>query len=462
MIIRPNFSQGSSNTCPPQTLNCYPNTELLSSEQRDQSPNPLSILQQQFALLRMSGGVFVVDRYDLELHPDNGSARKFVPFRRPEASLLMHRVVTDRFPEAIAKTIVKEFFVSPKTICYDGVESYPAGTPQNILNLYIPHTIIPRDGTSKLIRKFLLNVICGKNKQHFRYLVNYLAHALQRPWEKPGVMVILLGGQGTGKGTLARILQKIWSATFLHVHQIKSVTGDFNASLERTFIVWLDEAIFSGNRCATDSLKSLVTEPFIHINEKYQPARQTKSFHRFFSASNADHYIATDRDDRRDFVLRVSDEHKGNFEYWDPLNIEIENGGAEAMAQILLSRDLSKFNVRAKPSTDELMRQKLMSLAPVPRWWYDCLCRNEIIAGGGWPKFVSTDSAANEIFKKAGGKLSQKPAHIEVSKFLTESCPSCAKKQKTIDGARQRGFLLPILKQARAEFETYMGGELTW
>jgi predicted ATPase len=79
-------------------------------------------------------------------------------------------------------------------------------------------------------------------------------------------MVILLGGQGAGKGTLARILRKIWSATYVQVHQIKSITGQFNGSIERAFIVWLDEAIFDKNRGATDSLKSLVTEPVILIN----------------------------------------------------------------------------------------------------------------------------------------------------------------------------------------------------
>lgn len=89
-------------------------------------------------------------------------------------------------------------------------------------------------------------------------------------------------------------------------------TGEFNSSLERSFIVWLDEAFFEKNRGATDSLKSLVTEPVIHINEKHQPARQINSFHRFFGASNSDFYKATDRDDRRDFVLRVSDSRKGD------------------------------------------------------------------------------------------------------------------------------------------------------
>jgi hypothetical protein len=438
---------------------------LLSNQsvsERRAFSDALSAMQQQYALLRMVGTFYAVDIKALATLTDRGIAPKFEPLKRSDATLLIIREVTKQFPGVNGKLVAKDFFVSPKTVCHLGVEFNPAGSSENFLNLWVASTITPRDGSAKLIREYLLNGICSGNKRNFRYLVKYLAHALQRPWEKPGVMIILLGGQGTGKGTLAYILHKIWSATYLQVHQVKSVTGSFNASLERAFIVWLDEVIFAGNRSATDSLKSLVTEPVIHINEKFQPARQINSFHRFFGASNSDFYKATDHDDRRDFVLRVSDDHKDDHEYWNALYSEIDNGGVEALVHILLKKDLSSFNVREKPSTDELMRQKLKSLTPVPRWWYDCLCRNEIIAGSGWPKFVSTDSVINEVFDTSCGKLSQKPAAIEVAKFLAEFCPSLNKKQTTIDGARQRGFLLPILKQARAEFETYMGGELTW
>lgn len=108
-------------------------------------------------------------------------------------------------------------------------------------------------------------------------------------------MIILIGGQGTGKGTLGRILQKIWGGTYLQTNNIDTVTGNFNASLERSFFVFMDEALFSGNRRAADALKSIVTEPIIQINEKYQPSRQIKSCHRLVAATNADHFKNTER-----------------------------------------------------------------------------------------------------------------------------------------------------------------------
>ncbi len=184
-------------------------------------------------------------------------------------------------------------------------------------------------------------------------MIRYIAHALQRPEEKPGVMIILLGG--------------------LQVNNVDTVTGTFNAALERSFIVFMDEALFVGDRRASDALKSLVTEPLIHINEKHQPARQTRSYHRFIAATNADHFKNTENDDRRDFTLRVSEIHKGDHDYWKVLYDEIENGGVAAMVHDLYAMDLSEFNVRVKPATKELLEQKLSSLPHIERWWHDCL-----------------------------------------------------------------------------------------
>jgi hypothetical protein len=441
-----------------------PSSEAVQEVFQDtESPDALSTIQKKYALIRLAGSVYVADHQALVSGNNNGVAQKFQPLKRSEAVLLINRDLANEFPEVNPKEIVKQFFDSPQTTYYEGIEFNPAGSSLRLLNLWKPYTVCPAKGRSQLIRDFLKDVICNGDSGHYNYLMKYLAHALQKPWEKPGVMVILLGGQGIGKGTFARILMKIWSATYLHVNQIKSITGEFNANLERSYIVWLDEAFFGNNRGATDSLKSLVTEPVIHINEKHQPARQVNSFHRFFGASNSDFYKATDRDDRRDFVLRVSETRKDNHDYWIALKNEIENGGVEALVHLLLKADLSSFNVRKKPHTKELMRQKLKSLSPVQQWWFDCLSHGEIIIGAGWPSFISTDSAIKGVCNMPSSRASHKPTAIEFAKLLKEFCPSSSKKQATQpDGTRSRGFVLPTLKQARVDFANYMGGEMKW
>lgn len=450
-------------------------------EHSDKAPvmqrNPLQSLQQQFALLNMDGRLWLVDLTSVERVTNQGLAAKLSLSNLTDGALLLRRAIRAQFSEVDTEAVVRAFWISPKTRCCIGVEFNPSGTSDGYLNLWVGPTVKPKAGSWQLISAFFLEVVCAGDEECYQYLICYIAHALQRPWEKPGIIIILISGQGTGKGTVAKILRRTWSATFLQIHNIDSVTGNFNASLERAFIVFMDEALFSGDRRASDALKSLVTEPVIQINEKHQPARQTGSYHRFFAATNAEHFKNTDRDDRRDLVLRLSESRKGDHEYWNALNAEIDGGGVEAMVHDLLAMDLSEFNVRDKPSTNELLEQKLQSLGPIQRWWHDFLylssCDDDKMREGfesfgigpaykSWPEFISTMDAIEGVILVAGGRLYKKPSAIDMARAFKELCPSAKQDQVTIDRVRKRGFTLPDLNQARADFEAYIGGKVKW
>ena len=369
-------------------------------------------------------------------------------------------MVEKHFPREDAAKIAKAFFTHPETTLYKGIEYNPSGTTDGFLNLWRGPTLVPREGDWSIIKAFLLDDICNGDEKACGYLIQFLAHALQKPEDKPGVMIILIGGQGTGKGTVGRILQKIWGPSYLQVHNMKSVTGNFNGALEQAYIVFLDEALFVGDRSATNALKSLVTEPRIEINQKHQPARQIGSHHRFFAATNATHMKHTEKDDRRDFVLRVSEAHKGDLAYWQKLYYAIENGAVEAMMHDLLEMDLSGFNVREKPATPELLVQKLSSLDPIPRWWFNYLQTYESDAAK-WLDFIATEDAI-EVVVNSGARIYQKPSPIEFNAAMRELCPSAKKVQRKGQYSRQRGLALPPLDQCREEFEAYLGSKIDW
>lgn len=441
--------------------------------------NPLAYLQEEFALLNMDGKLFLVDLASIDRRGNDGIAAKICLSNMRDGDLLIRRKLRAAYPNADANSLIRQFLIDPKTRCCNGVEFNPLGNSKNYLNLWVGPTIVPKHGSWTLISAFLLEIICAGDRACYEYLVGFITHALQRPWEKPGVLIALIGGQGIGKGTFGRILRRIWSATYLQINNIDSVTGNFNASLERAFIVFMDEALFSGDRRASDALKSLVTESVIQINEKYQAARQISSYHRFIAATNAEHFKNTERDDRRDFVLRLSEHRKGDHAYWQALHHEIDNGGVEAMVDDMLSADLSGFNIRNKPDTKELMEQKLQSLDSIQRWWYDCLYRGKIegdeeatnsypgqnaaVSNKDWPEFISTISAIDGILRVAGNKVYKKPSAVDVNRALKQLCPSAEQCQYTHKRSmRSRGFRLPLLEHARSEFETFIGGKPIW
>lgn len=424
----------------------------------------LSTTQQKFALISLGGKVGIVDKQRLNSSNSDGSATQLVVMNKPDGGLLVSRFLASKFNQVDPQKMLTTFFRDKNTTLYDGVEFNPENTTPNVLNLWVGETVKPVKGKWHLVYTLLHEILCGGRESEYQYLIKYIAHALQRPWEKPGVMIILLGGQGIGKGTLAKILQRIWSATFLQVNRIKHVVGDFNGALERAFIVFLDEALFVGDRNSSDALKSLVTEQTISINEKHQPTRQITSYHRFFSATNSDWFKSTERDDRRDFVLRVSEHRKGDYAFWNALNSEIENGGVEAFAHDLLATDLTGFNIRAKPNTRELTEQKLQSLEKYPRWWFSVLSRGYIHENGGdWPEFISTATLLS-AYQENDKNLRSYKSIIErdIAGLMIKMCPSAAKGRSKEGLHRRHGFMLPSVYEARNDFEKYIGDEVTW
>jgi hypothetical protein len=428
-----------------------------------QKMSPLQSVQQQFCLINMEGRLWTLDLQTHNAISTKRTARKLVVSNLTDGTLLVRRALRGLGVDGDASFKTShEFFNNPQTVCYGGIEFNPASTTNNYLNLWVGPTLVPQPGGWILIREFLLQIICDNDQEAFEYLIHFIAHALQYPEIKPGVMIILMGGQGIGKGTLGKILQLVWSATYWQIYKIDDVTGNFNASLERAFIVFLDEALFVGDRKASNALKSLVTEPIIQINEKYQPARQTRSYHRFFAATNAEHFKNTEHDDRRDFVLKVSEAKKGDHAYWSAVNAEIVHGGSAAMMHDLLAMDISRFNVRAKPSTTALIDQKLLSLGLIERWWYDVLVQGGLSSELGWSDFIPTTELIEAVMEFSGGKVFRKPSPIEAVKTMKRICPSVTNKQQQCTLERHRGLALPSLEQARREFEQYIGGAVIW
>jgi hypothetical protein len=295
---------------------------------------------------------------------------------------------------------------------------------------------------------------------------------VQKPEEKPGIMIILLGEQGTGKGTFFRLIEKIWPRSTLLVSDIDHVIGGFNACLERKYAVCMDEALFRGQKKAIERLKSLVSEPVITIEQKFQPRRNCNSIHRFFAASNQKHFANIELSDRRFLFIRISKDYKEDHAYFENLHKAMEDKAQlEDVVYQLSNIDLSEFNVRKKPTTDELVVQKLQSLTGFLRYWYDVLSMRRLNFGSdiGFDKdweeehFVPS-SILYEHYKNYFNRSMQYETHqfSEVIEGLKDCCPSAISKRQTVDSKQKRGFLLPNITKAREEFESKIRSKINW
>ena len=354
-------------------------------------------------------------------------------YRLADGKILMRRHLETLKVSRAPKQLTEDFLVDPNTLKYDEIAFTPATTPNTTLNYWVPPSIKPIPGDWSVIREFLLLLICNGDRKLYGYLIRFLANMWQKPEEKPGIMIVLLGGQGTGKGTLFYLLQRIWSKTTLHISDVEHVTGGFNGAMERNYIVNMDEALFAGDRRSMDRLKSMITEPSITIEQKYQPRRTIRSIHRFFAASNHDHFGNIELDDRRFVFLRVSDTRQGDHDYFDKLYAAINDPmQLGAFAHTLFTLDITDFNFRAKPNTGELLEQKLQSLNGFARYWYEVLsvgsidCAQPNGAFDGWDdsRFVSTGHLS-ECYREhlSKSKQYQTAQNTEISTGLRKWCP---------------------------------------
>jgi len=428
-------------------------------------PTALTAIQGRFALLDLANEIRVLD---LQQVADvmSGKSSEVSFYRRPEGQILIARELENLPYSVNTKVEFTNFINNPGTHVYNAVAFSPLATPTTTLNYWIEPSIKPFQGDWFVIQEFLHTVICNNNVALNDYLIHYLAHMLQHPEEKPGIMIVFLSGQGCGKGTFYKLLRRIWSRTTLQVCDINEVIGQFNAALERNYVVCMDEALFAGDKKSLDKLKSLITEPKCRIEQKHQPSRSIDSYHRFFASSNHDHFAHVDKDDRRFLFIRLSSVHKQDQIYFDAVNDALDdNAVIAAMMNDLANLDLTGFNIRKRPLTEEHLSQRLQSLSGFERYWYEVLQSGMLDRSTEWdkPRFISTKYLTDnfkDYDKNAGRYNPIQQQHI--ASTLKLICPSAIQARKKLNNIQERGYDLPDIKLARKEFEMMLGTSVEW
>jgi hypothetical protein len=338
-------------------------------------------LNQRFMVINEAGRVIIyAPAYDPILKRKRFDRLTFEDLNR----LYLNRPIlvgTDDKERPIYKTASRIWLQHPDRRQFVGGLTFdPANriSDPTVLNLWNGFATEPKAGDWSLLCSHIHSVICGGDQTHYDYLMCWLARMVQHPAELGEVAVVLKGGEGPGKGTLAKVMLRILGQHGMHVSNSKHLVGNFNGHLRDAVFLFCDEAFFAGDKQHVGVLKSLITEPFLTVEAKFQNAVQTPNFLHILMASNEDWVVPASLDARRFLVLEVSDAAKGNHEYFAEIWKQMEDGGYAAMLYDLLHMNLSSFNVRAVPVTAALQDQRKLSL-PVPEaWWRDCLERGYV------------------------------------------------------------------------------------
>ncbi len=265
-----------------------------------------------------------------------------------------------------------------------------------------------RPGKWFRIALHIARVICGGNIEYFRYLIRWLAFAVQRPGTNPEIMVVLRSNlEGVGKSTLGLLMCRIFGPHGYSALSLRECLSDFNDALEGKAFLLFEENAFPGDHKMSNAIKGLITSPVISINPKGRRRYTIPNMLHTMMCTNEAWAIPAGPDARRFFVLDVT--RKMDPAYFHRLYAEIDNGGVEAMLDALLRIDLAGFDPRRVPRTRALIEQQRRSADDITQWIMDGVMSGELVpyvAGGGFGQWVSNTvlhAAYGAWVKQQGG-----------------------------------------------------------
>lgn len=452
------------------------------AQARENAINPLLMeFNGKHAVIGDDGGrcriISVVQDYALKR--ERISRQSFEDFRNRYMNVKV-QVGVNKDGAPIEAPAGKWWLEHPMRRQYDTIVFAPARQVEGAFNLWTGFACEAIPGSCRLYLKHIHDNICAGVGEHYEYVINWMARAVQQP-DRPGeVAIVLRGKQGTGKGLFAKAFGALWGRHFLQVSDPKHLVGSFNAHLRDCVVLFGDEAFYAGDKKHESVLKMLITEETLAIEAKGVDVVASPNFSHLMLASNYDWVIPAGAEERRFLVLDVADDKMQDLEYFKAVRHELDNGGREALLHFLMSRDISEFEVRRVPKTRALQDQKQWTFTPEQLWWYERLADGVILPSqNAFEAVVSRDALQQDYlnFMHRHGYYQRRSAATALGKFLSKVCPRGFPRtdRRWVEEPYQDEFgqhlerrrrcwmyIFPPLDQLRTFFDVSQGGPYEW
>jgi hypothetical protein len=271
---------------------------------------------------------------------------------------------------------------------YDDMQIYPkpALCPKNVYNLWRPFEmekynnieyIKNIEGLNSILN--LIKILCDNDQKVYDFVIKWIAQMIQFP-EVKSYVITMISLEGAGKGTLMQIFAKMLGSkkVFETPTPSRDVWGAHNALMQDCFLVNLNELSKSETSGHEGKMKQLVTDGTLTINPKGVSQFRIQSFHRFFITTNKEEPIVTKKDDRRNLIIRSSDELIGKIEYWDDMKKTVDDNNVIRTFYDYLKdiKDMDKFRFIPIPKTDYQENLKEGNREIIDIWLQDFIVDN--------------------------------------------------------------------------------------
>jgi hypothetical protein len=271
---------------------------------------------------------------------------------------------------------------NPNQRVYQNCAVYPNPKlcPKDEYNLWKPfamNLIEDYEPKPKKLKYILqhIRILCDHDESVFEYICAWIGQMLKHPEVKSGICPTFISLEGAGKGTFLNLLRKMMGSKKISEtsEPSRDVWGNFNSQMQNSFLVNLNELSKSETIHSEGKIKALITDSALTINSKGVNQYEIVSYHRFMVTANANDPLTTKKDDRRNLIIRASDELLKNTKYFDRLREYIEDIDViKTCFEHFISIDnLDKFHTLKVPTTEYQRDMQLTAVCPIERWLED-------------------------------------------------------------------------------------------
>ncbi|MFM2119062.1 MAG: hypothetical protein RL722_530 [Pseudomonadota bacterium] len=264
--------------------------------------------------------------------------------RRLPVKNLQHMFSRDAIKEW--KSHPGRHIVRPEQVVFDPAERCGS----ECINLFRGWGVKPSAGD---VAPFLdeLRHNCNEDEEVMSWVLDWLAYPLQFPGSKMQTAILMHGPEGSGKNLLFECYAQIHGRHSQTVGQAQIESNWNEWKSGKTFILFDEVVSQSEKRHQKGKLKALITQAKANIEAKFADLRSEDDRSNMVFLSNETAPLALDDGDRRYCVIRV--ESKGAPALHSAFVAWRDKGGASALFDFLLARDLAGFSVATKPPLTE-------------------------------------------------------------------------------------------------------------
>lgn len=219
------------------------------------------------------------------------------------------------------------------------------------------------------------NKLCNGEKElsSFEYVDNYVAHMIQKPFERPDTMIVLSGSQGTGKDLFISFIQSmIGSNLVVQIDKMESLLQNFNTSIAQKLLTKVNEISDKGIHIDKhDQLKEKITCEFLTIEPKGFDKYQIDHVSRYIGFSNKDNILNVESSDRRFMMIKTVNDMANNVPYHTQIKKQMDDINMIRSAfKYYATKDISEYQPRIIPNTVYKADQKMASLPYTLKFLY--------------------------------------------------------------------------------------------